>query len=152
MYNTHTHAYHLGMAFLLGQFCFFFSSRRRHTNSKRDWSSDVCSSDLSPRRGVTLRCLLAELHKLQHRLRQCIADAGDGAGCAAVYKTVIDSGIHADHEGHVIVLRSDVLRCIAQVCRTTKFLEPDQVRIPITQFEEHIGTWGKTIHGAGDEE
>src|SRR5438067_10445280 len=24
---------------------FFFSSRRRHTRSKRDWSSDVCSSD-----------------------------------------------------------------------------------------------------------
>src|SRR5207249_9388813 len=28
-------------------FCFFFSSRRRHTRSKRDWSSDVCSSDLT---------------------------------------------------------------------------------------------------------
>src|SRR5699024_11482576 len=28
--------------------CFFFSSRRRHTRSKRDWSSDVCSSDLAP--------------------------------------------------------------------------------------------------------
>src|SRR5699024_11967704 len=26
--------------------CVFFSSRRRHTRSKRDWSSDVCSSDL----------------------------------------------------------------------------------------------------------
>src|SRR5699024_11669188 len=26
---------------------FFFSSRRRHTRSKRDWSSDVCSSDLA---------------------------------------------------------------------------------------------------------
>src|SRR5699024_11754728 len=28
-------------------YVFFFSSRRRHTRSKRDWSSDVCSSDLS---------------------------------------------------------------------------------------------------------
>src|SRR6266542_1430826 len=27
-------------------FCFFFSSRRRHTSCYRDWSSDVCSSDL----------------------------------------------------------------------------------------------------------
>src|SRR5699024_11836736 len=27
---------------------FFFSSRRRHTISKRDWSSDVCSSDYDP--------------------------------------------------------------------------------------------------------
>src|SRR2546429_1069365 len=29
---------------------FFFSSRRRHTRCSRDWSSDVCSSDL----GVTI--------------------------------------------------------------------------------------------------
>src|SRR3989442_8796833 len=28
-------------------FCFFFSSRRRHTRCGRDWSSDVCSSDLT---------------------------------------------------------------------------------------------------------
>src|SRR5690606_40541219 len=27
-------------------FLFFFSSRRRHTRFSRDWSSDVCSSDL----------------------------------------------------------------------------------------------------------
>src|SRR5690606_39959121 len=26
---------------------FFFSSRRRHTRFSRDWSSDVCSSDLT---------------------------------------------------------------------------------------------------------
>src|SRR5690606_40750923 len=31
---------------------FFFSSRRRHTSFSRDWSSDVCSSDLrAPFRG-----------------------------------------------------------------------------------------------------
>src|SRR5439155_13576191 len=29
--------------------CFFFSSRRRHTRWPRDWSSDVCSSDLIER-------------------------------------------------------------------------------------------------------
>src|SRR5687768_17709393 len=29
------------------EFVFFFSSRRRHTRCSRDWSSDVCSSDLS---------------------------------------------------------------------------------------------------------
>src|SRR5687768_18465292 len=28
---------------------FFFSSRRRHTRCSRDWSSDVCSSDLNLR-------------------------------------------------------------------------------------------------------
>src|SRR5207248_7716990 len=29
---------------------FFFSSRRRHTRSYGDWSSDVCSSDLTAKR------------------------------------------------------------------------------------------------------
>src|SRR3989440_7820157 len=32
--------------FSCSMFLFFFSSRRRHTRSDRDWSSDVCSSDL----------------------------------------------------------------------------------------------------------
>src|SRR5574338_385632 len=35
-------------------FCFFFSSRRRHTRCHGDWSSDVCSSDL--RGGAVLPC------------------------------------------------------------------------------------------------
>src|SRR5690625_6859666 len=39
---------------------FFFSSRRRHTRWPRDWSSDVCSSDLLvPGRGAAHR------HRLQ---------------------------------------------------------------------------------------
>src|SRR2546428_9252282 len=34
---------------------FFFSSRRRHTISDRDWSSDVCSSDLAGGTTITVR-------------------------------------------------------------------------------------------------
>src|SRR5699024_11834109 len=37
---------HCLISFLHEAMDFFFSSRRRHTRSKRDWSSDVCSSDL----------------------------------------------------------------------------------------------------------
>src|SRR5690349_24760235 len=40
-------------------FLFFFSSRRRHTRSLRDWSSDVCSSDL----GVILTGLMLALSR-----------------------------------------------------------------------------------------
>src|SRR5439155_6784397 len=44
-------------------FCFFFfSSRRRHTRWPRDWSSDVCSSDLSlfpVRHSCAKRCWLS---------------------------------------------------------------------------------------------
>src|SRR3989442_3094409 len=35
-----------------GQDYFFFSSRRRHTRCGRDWSSDVCSSDLLSKQDV----------------------------------------------------------------------------------------------------
>src|SRR2546422_6565752 len=38
------HTYYLSMHMRF--FVFFFSSRRRHTRCSRDWSSDVCSSDL----------------------------------------------------------------------------------------------------------
>src|SRR2546422_6909975 len=36
----------MSSASILLIFFFFFSSRRRHTRCSRDWSSDVCSSDL----------------------------------------------------------------------------------------------------------
>src|SRR2546429_3665624 len=38
---------------------FFFSSRRRHTRCSRDWSSDVCSSDLYQYTGIPVRVAIA---------------------------------------------------------------------------------------------
>src|SRR5207245_5700128 len=53
-------------------FFFFFSSRRRHTRCYRDWSSDVCSSDLGghdDRQGIAA-------HRRAHRARRLrLADA-----------------------------------------------------------------------------
>src|SRR5687768_17676173 len=71
-------------------FFFFFSSRRRHTRCSRDWSSDVCSSDLleDDLRGVRgadadLRLLLA--------LAQAGGALGDDEGClAAVAELGVD--------------------------------------------------------------
>src|SRR5947209_13691633 len=40
---------------------FFFSSRRRHTRYWRDWSSDVCSSDLIARGEKVLACAPSNL-------------------------------------------------------------------------------------------
>src|SRR2546422_5001758 len=42
-------------------FFFFFSSRRRHTRCSRDWSSDVCSSDLPARIPASSRIVVPEL-------------------------------------------------------------------------------------------
>src|SRR2546430_9678714 len=41
---------------------FFFSSRRRHTRFDCDWSSDVCSSDLTTSKGMTH--FLGQVHGL----------------------------------------------------------------------------------------
>src|SRR5437660_6748655 len=44
--------------FLFFFFFFFFSSRRRHTRWPRDWSSDVCSSDLLRQTFPGIACLV----------------------------------------------------------------------------------------------
>src|SRR2546421_7973163 len=49
MHVTALSVWHIPVSFCF----FFFSSRRRHTRSDRDWSSDVCSSDLSAMKWLT---------------------------------------------------------------------------------------------------
>src|SRR5699024_11352775 len=46
MFYSIVYLFYLGNSNVVIIIIFFFSSRRRHTRSKRDWSSDVCSSDL----------------------------------------------------------------------------------------------------------
>src|SRR5699024_1261897 len=71
---------------------FFFSSRRRHTRSKRDWSSDVCSSDLVARCGTDLRyqyrCRHFEpsLCRAQRRIPRTVF--------SAAYRRYFDHAIH----------------------------------------------------------
>src|SRR3989440_1547536 len=56
-------------------FVFFFSSRRRHTRSDRDWSSDVCSSDLCSPLDVLLGYASSGLHTNGYTLaRQIVFD------------------------------------------------------------------------------
>src|SRR5690606_41170582 len=47
---------------------FFFSSRRRHTRFSRDWSSDVCSSDLDPLESRLVERSRAELSEQKETL------------------------------------------------------------------------------------
>src|SRR5206468_5987425 len=58
---------------------FFFSSRRRHTRSDRDWSSDVCSSDLLLAGDlITVHSTVIEVKdrsiKFAHEMRKLDAD------------------------------------------------------------------------------
>src|SRR5438874_4807260 len=66
---------------------FFFSSRRRHTRSLRDWSSDVCSSDLvfdpfyttkPVGKARALADRLRGVKRIEYAMR--LLDAGTGVG------------------------------------------------------------------------
>src|SRR5690606_39821155 len=52
---------------------FFFSSRRRHTRFSRDWSSDVCSSDLEDGFANLLETFLQDSSAKLQGLREALA-------------------------------------------------------------------------------
>src|SRR3712207_8732175 len=64
--------------------CCFFSSRRRHTRYWRDWSSDVCSSDLEHLREL--------MDGLSHAERSCLfaIRLGDETGLPLPAQTLLD--------------------------------------------------------------
>src|SRR5439155_17626459 len=96
------------------------SSRRRHTRWPRDWSSDVCSSDL----GAT--GLERALENLQQRASQAIADGynviilsdrGIGRDRAAIPSLLATAAVH-----HHLVRRGERTRSeerrVGKECRT----------------------------------
>src|SRR5699024_11536224 len=70
----------------------FFSSRRRHTISKRDWSSDVCSSDLS-----TIDTLSEDFYKNLQKLQNVgLKPIIVHGGGPAIKKMLDEQHIHAE--------------------------------------------------------
>src|SRR5699024_11213847 len=72
-------------------FFFFFSSRRRHTRSKRDWSSDVCSSDLVWK--------LEFQHRPPWKRCDCETCAGADDGRAPHIHMLLTPPLHAADDG-----------------------------------------------------
>src|SRR5205809_6598010 len=90
---------------------FFFSSRRRHTRCSRDWSSDVCSSDLGlvQRQGVHAR-LASEPRASVYfsRARTALSCFAVPANCQVGSEVALDvvQGIQNDHargNGHTVI-------------------------------------------------
>src|SRR5207247_4299337 len=82
-------------------FCpFFFSSRRRHTRSTRDWSSDVCSSDLNdvymPTTACPFRSRPATVANRQARMVQVFGRMKSGMGVGQAQADL--SGVAANLE------------------------------------------------------
>src|SRR5262245_66154741 len=61
---------------------FFFSSRRRHTRCLSDWSSDVCSSDLSPPLTSSTSAPIAESRKAPSALVEAVVSLQSAPSCA----------------------------------------------------------------------
>src|SRR5207237_2106671 len=81
---------------------FCFSSRRRHTRFKCDWSSDVCSSDLrSSGTGYRGRAALYEVMPIQGKLRRLIGGSTEDLFAAAA-------------EGGMTTLRQDGIRLVRE--------------------------------------
>src|SRR5690606_40787014 len=70
-------------------YLFFFSSRRRHTRFSRDWSSDMCSSDLydDPRATIVIADGKEFVAQCQDTFDVIIADSTDPIGPAEVLFT-----------------------------------------------------------------
>src|SRR5216683_3463970 len=91
---------------------FFFSSRRRHTRSDRDWSSDVCSSDLAP------------------------ADIGRDAGRMEIVQRVSEDYEHVLAQiGPAARYRDDVkaVRWMIEELRVSLFAQPIGAAIPVSE-------------------
>src|SRR5206468_7618766 len=106
---------------------FFFSSRRRHTRSDRDWSSDVCSSDLHSGEGGIV---YAQTRKDVERIAAKLAESG--ASCDAYH-----AGLPADRRRQVqddfvnermdVVVRSEERR-VGKECRARGWRDHEDKR------------------------
>src|SRR3712207_2510699 len=90
-------------------FFFFFSSRRRHTRYWRDWSSDVCSSDLSLGlygeifyRNVMASGVVPQLSLIM----------GPCAGGAVYSPAITDFTLMVDKTSHMFITGPDVIKTV----------------------------------------
>src|SRR6266536_2324416 len=93
-------------------FFFFFSSRRRHTRSTRDWSSDVCSSDLLTPAKADDDAVTADVHaprlrgdqEVRRALEHDLPDLGETARDVRAHHDLRVLGEEALEVGSVVLV------------------------------------------------
>src|SRR2546421_9116426 len=90
---------------------FFFSSRRRHTRSDRDWSSDVCSSDL--RVATFDPDYRGEIYRIIREQRKLRARRGEIVGSATTQFAAAE-----DLSANSSVMRRSEERRVGKECRS----------------------------------
>src|SRR5207248_2510059 len=113
------------MSVLLYGSIFFFSSRRRHTRSYGDWSSDVCSSDLA---NVFLAMYQAETRKgpegvldpSQRMPREAMLYAYTRNSARAMNQQDIIGSIAPGKQADFVLVDRDVLTVSPEELRGTK--------------------------------
>src|SRR5690606_39401705 len=94
---------------------FFFSSRRRHTRFSRDWSSDVCSSDLCFTGAVSQRPILKYCTISKNEQQKC---KDWSRAVAQVYSLEYDiECFQSDGKDRCMQLRSEERR-VGKECRS----------------------------------
>src|SRR3989449_7592383 len=98
---------------------FFFSSRRRHTRCSRDWSSDVCSSDLSQQKPHGIKLVRRPDKGHPHRDEPPRDhDASDPAPCtptlhdegAGNFQNDVAEGEDACPESNYAIVEAEIVR------------------------------------------
>src|SRR3712207_561254 len=123
---------------------FFFSSRRRHTRYWRDWSSDVCSSDLSvaeleQARQIVDVVSVQNLYNLTNRQSQDVLDHATEHGIAFIPWFPIATGDLAAPDSPVADIARELDATPSQVALAW-LLQKSPVVLPIpgTKSVEHL--------------
>src|SRR5207245_7119096 len=86
---------------------FFLTSRRRHTRCYRDWSSDVCSSDLREPEKTSFGAALKELLGIRNFVTLCSLNAIGSVAWWIVYTWL---PLHLYERFHMSLARSEERR------------------------------------------
>src|SRR5256884_1184390 len=136
---------------------FFFSSRRRHTRCSRDWSSDVCSSDLTQHKHVvTLENPIEFLHRdinSSVTQREIGVDTDDfRAGLDAALRqdpdvvligemrdaATIDTALKAAETGHLVISSLHTPDAVSTITRLVSMFPPEEQEVTRLRLGEAL--------------